>query len=100
MPRWAAKRSKSGMGSVATTVSGVWPDGLWKVTWPSACPVTSTKCPPVRGGSTSGRRIPECTEAMTSLPASSSAVSRALSSSVITSARRSCLSRAYSAKGR
>ena len=32
MPRRAAKRSKTGRGSVATTVSGVWPDGLWKVT--------------------------------------------------------------------
>ena len=100
IPRWAAKRSKTGTGSVATTASGVWPDGLWKVTRSSACPVTSTKWPPRPGGSFQGRRISGCTEAITRLPWPSSAASLAGSRSVITSARSPCLSRAYSAKGR
>jgi len=63
-------------------------------------PFTSTRCPPVLGGSFWGRRISGCTEAITSLPASSSAISLARSSSVITSACSPCLSLAYSAKGR
>ena len=38
----------------------VWPDGLWKVTWSLACPVTKTRGPPVPGGSLCGRRISGC----------------------------------------